>query len=87
MKDQFRSDARIAKISAPVLILHGVRDRTVPFAMGERMFDLTKAPKHIVRFLDGGHEDLDANGALFAVARFLAGDLDKPAHAPDRSLH
>jgi len=29
-----------------------------------------------VRFLDGGHEDLDANGALIAVARFLAGDLD-----------
>ena len=49
---------------------------TVPYAMGERMFDLTKARKHIVRFLDGGHEDLDKNGALHAVGRFLAGDLD-----------
>jgi hypothetical protein len=29
-----------------------------------------------VRFLDGGHDDLDKNGALNAVARFLAGDLD-----------
>jgi hypothetical protein len=29
-----------------------------------------------VRFLDGGHEDLDANGALHAIGRFLAGDLD-----------
>jgi hypothetical protein len=29
-----------------------------------------------VRFLDGGHEDLDKNGALIAVGRFLAGDLD-----------
>jgi hypothetical protein len=29
-----------------------------------------------VRFLDGGHEDLDAHGALHAVGRFLAGDLD-----------
>lgn len=78
IKDQFRSDERIAKITAPVLILHGSRDTIIPYAMGERMFDLTTAPKHIVRFLDGGHDDLDANGALHAVARFLACDLDGP---------
>ncbi len=82
MKDQYRSDERVEKITAPVLILHGMRDRIVPFAMGERMFELTKAPKHIVRFIDGDHEDLDANGALHAVGRFLAADLDEPAAAP-----
>jgi uncharacterized protein len=76
MKDQFRSDARIARVKAPLLILHGVHDRVVPYAMGERLFELANQPKHIVRFLDGGHEDLDANGALHAVGRFLAGDLD-----------
>jgi uncharacterized protein len=76
MKDQFRSDERIGKVTAAVLILHGQRDRTVPFAMGEQLFEMTKAPKHIVRFLDGDHEDLDAHGALHAVGRFLAGDLD-----------
>jgi uncharacterized protein len=75
MKDQYRSDERIGNVSAPVLILHGVQDRTVPFGMGERMFDLTKARKHIVRFVDGGHEDLDMHGALHAVRRFLEGDL------------
>jgi fermentation-respiration switch protein FrsA (DUF1100 family) len=76
MKDQFRSDERIAKITAPLLILHGVQDETVPYAMGEKLFDLANKPKHIVRFLDGHHQDLDQNGALDAVARFLAGDLD-----------
>ena len=76
MKDQYRSDERIKKVTAPVLILHGVRDELIPYAMGERLFELTKAPKHIARFLDGHHEDLDSNGALHAVARFLAGDLD-----------
>ena len=76
MKDQFRSDERIGKVTAPLLILHGVHDRIVPYAMGERLFELANKPKHIVRFLDGGHEDLDNNGALDAVARFLAGDLD-----------
>jgi uncharacterized protein len=76
MKDQFRSDERIGKVKAPLIIMHGVHDRIVPYAMGEKLFALANQPKHIVRFLDGGHEDLDANGALNAVARFLAGDLD-----------
>jgi hypothetical protein len=84
MKDQYRSDERIGKVRAPVLILHGARDHVVAFAMGERMFALTNAPKHIVRFLDGDHEDLDAQGALHAVGRFLAGDLDKPPGPPRR---
>jgi fermentation-respiration switch protein FrsA (DUF1100 family) len=76
MKDQFRSDTRIRKVTAPVMILHGVHDRVVPYVMGEQLFDLANQPKHLVRFLDGGHEDLDEHGALDAVARFLAGDLD-----------
>jgi hypothetical protein len=84
MKDQFRSDERIANVSAPVLILHGLNDRTVPYAMGEQMFDLAKGNKHIVRFIDGGHEDLDQYGALHAVGRFLAGDLDQPPAPPAR---
>jgi uncharacterized protein len=76
MKDQFRSDRRIGAVTAPLLILHGVHDRVVPYTMGEKLFDLANQPKYIVRFLDGGHDDLDANGALHAVGRFLAGDLD-----------
>jgi fermentation-respiration switch protein FrsA (DUF1100 family) len=75
MSDQFRSDERIGKVTAPLLILHGLRDQVVPYAMGEHLFDLANQPKHIARFLDGGHEDLDAHGGLDAVARFLAGDL------------
>jgi hypothetical protein len=80
MKDKFHSDQRIGKVTAPLLILHGLKDQTVPYAMGERLFDLANKPKHIVRFLDGGHEDLDQNGALVAVGRFLAGDLDDKSH-------
>jgi fermentation-respiration switch protein FrsA (DUF1100 family) len=91
MKDQFHSDQRIGKVTAPLLILHGARDQVAPYAMGEQLFELANKPKHIVRFLDGGHNDLDANGALFAVAQFLAGELDGSgsdrARAPRRSNH
>lgn len=76
MKDQFRTDERIGKVKAPVLILHGVKDQVVPFRLGERLFEHANQPKRFVRFLDANHDDLDQHGALHAVARFLATDLE-----------
>jgi fermentation-respiration switch protein FrsA (DUF1100 family) len=71
MKDQFRSDLRIGKVTAPVLVLHGDRDAVVPFALGERLFGLITAPKRLARFKGGGHEGLDAFGALDVARKFL----------------
>jgi fermentation-respiration switch protein FrsA (DUF1100 family) len=71
MKDQFRSDARIGAVRAPLLVLHGERDAIVPIAFGERLFSLAGEPKRFVRFPEGQHEGLDQFGALDAVKRFL----------------
>jgi len=71
MKDQYRSDLRIGKVTAPVLILHGDRDTLVPFAMGERLYAMVNAPKQLVRFPGLGHNQLGA-GAVTAAKRFLA---------------
>ena len=72
MKDQFRSDLRIAGVTAPVLFLHGTRDRVVPIALGQRLYALANEPKRFARFSDAGHNDLDLHGALDAVRAFLA---------------
>jgi fermentation-respiration switch protein FrsA (DUF1100 family) len=72
MKDPFHSDARIGKVTAPLLILHGARDNVVPIALGERLYALANEPKRFVRFADGGHEDLDQYGAQAALRPFLA---------------
>jgi len=72
MHDQFRSDQRIGAVHAPLMILHGARDRVVPIALGERLFALAHEPKRFVRFPDGGHADLDQYGATAEVQRFLA---------------
>ena len=72
MKDPFHSDARIGKVTVPLLILHGVRDGVVPIALGERLFSLANEPKRFLRFADGAHNDLDRYGALDAVRAFLA---------------
>lgn len=76
MKDQFRSDERIGKVKAPVLIMHGARDNVVPIAFGEKLYQLANQPKHFVRFPAGGHEGLDAHGALAAAKSFIAGKID-----------
>jgi fermentation-respiration switch protein FrsA (DUF1100 family) len=72
MKDQFRSDERIARVGVPVLILHGERDGVVPIALGERLFELVPGPKRFVRYPQAGHEGLDGHGALDEVKKFLA---------------
>src|SRR6476660_6061155 len=49
MKDQFRSDLRIGKVRAPVLVVHGQNDTVVPISLGERLYGLVRMPKRFVR--------------------------------------
>jgi len=72
LKDTFRSDQRIARVSAPILVLHGERDGVVPIGLSERLFVLAHEPKQMVRFPDGDHVNLDNYGAAKVVKKFLA---------------
>jgi fermentation-respiration switch protein FrsA (DUF1100 family) len=73
MRDPFRSDLRIARVSAPLLIMHGGQDPVIPIGFGERLFELAHQPKQFARFGEGGHENLDDYGALQAAHRFIDG--------------
>ena len=73
MRDQFRSDERIAQVRAPLLIMHGERDAAIPAAFGRRLFTLAREPKRFVSFPDGGHEDLDNHNAVGVVREFIEG--------------
>jgi fermentation-respiration switch protein FrsA (DUF1100 family) len=73
MKDKFRSDERIGRVSAPLLVMHGEQDRIVPIRFAEKLFALAREPKRFVRFRQGGHVDLDDFGAAKVVRAFLAG--------------
>ena len=85
IKDAFRSDLRIGKVTAPILVLHGERDAIVPIRFGERLFALANEPKRMVRFPQGGHVDLDDFGAIDVVRDFVAGIAAGPApNAYDR---
>jgi fermentation-respiration switch protein FrsA (DUF1100 family) len=71
LKDRFRSDLRIAKVKASVLVLHGVNDRVVPIRYGERLYSLIPGEKKFVKFETGDHNDLDRFGATKAAMAFL----------------
>jgi fermentation-respiration switch protein FrsA (DUF1100 family) len=81
MRDQFRSDELIGKVAAPILILHGEKDVTVPFAQGEALFNLAKAPKRLVRFPDGRHGNLPDQGSIPQIITFLR-DIAGPNPLP-----
>jgi uncharacterized protein len=76
MKDQFRSDLRVTKVAAPILVLHGDRDEVVPIASGQRLYQLITSPKRFVRIAGGGHENLGSFGA-FEQARTFVQDAPK----------
>jgi len=71
IRDPFRSDLRIARVTAPLLIMHGARDSTISINLGERLFALAHEPKQFVRFPEGGHNDLDHYGAVETARHFI----------------
>jgi uncharacterized protein len=71
MAERYDSASRIARINAPLLILHGTRDRVVPVTMGRRLNELAREPKRYIEFPPGGHVDLDAHGAVDAVRAWV----------------
>jgi fermentation-respiration switch protein FrsA (DUF1100 family) len=72
MHDQFRSDTRIGKVTAPVMVLHGARDTVVPITFGERLYAMIPGPKTFVRLAEAGHNDHEAHGAWALVRGFVA---------------
>ncbi len=59
----FDSLAKIGSVRAPILVLHGTADDTVPFALGRRLFDAAPRPKTFAEFDGGSHSQLHAEPA------------------------
>jgi hypothetical protein len=70
-RDRFRSDERISRVTAPLLILHGARDSVIALSFGERLFALAREPKQFVQFPEGGHDNLDNYGAMETARHFI----------------
>lgn len=72
MLDQFRSRDWIGRVKVPIVIAHGVRDATIPFAHGERLYALAPEPKLMVPIAGGGHNSLVRDGLYGHLWPYLA---------------
>lgn len=75
-REIYDSAAKIGEVRAPILIVHGRRDRIVPIKFGRQLFDLAPEPKEFSEIPDAGHNDLYDHGAAERVQAFLRRNLD-----------
>jgi uncharacterized protein len=74
LRHRFESERKIARITAPVLIIHGRRDSVIPHAMSDRLAAAAGGPVTRLAIDAGDHNDLfDVGGdpILEALRRFL----------------
>lgn len=62
--DAYPSLRLIAKLSIPLLVLHGDRDDIVPLVHGQALLDAAPIPKRIRVFAGLGHNDLVAQAGM-----------------------
>lgn len=70
--DKWNSVDHVQRISAPLLILHGTEDQTIPLRYAEALFDAAPEPKEMVVVPGATHVDLfDHPGVTERVIAFL----------------
>jgi pimeloyl-ACP methyl ester carboxylesterase len=62
--ERFASIDKIAKVNAPLLMIHGDADTTIPQVLGERVFAAANPPKQWLSIAGGAHSDLDEVGSV-----------------------
>jgi fermentation-respiration switch protein FrsA (DUF1100 family) len=76
LEHRFESEAKIAKVTCPMLIGHGRQDRAIPFAMSDRLAAAARSPVTRIAVDRADHNDLFYVGgrALYdAIGRFVSG--------------
>ena len=71
VRDRFDNLSRIGAMAAPLLVVHGQRDRVIPVRFGRRLFDAAGEPKQIHELPQASHNDLYNFGTAAVVAAFL----------------
>ncbi len=59
---RFASIEKITKVQAPVLMLHGTLDTTVPIVLGQKLFAAANMPKQWLAVEGGAHSNLNLVG-------------------------
>ena len=71
IKDSYNSLDKINEIQAPILFVHGERDRTVPAEFGRQLFMAAKGQKHMILVPEAGHNNLYDFGVGGKIIEFI----------------
>jgi len=73
-RTRWDSLAKVRSLRAPLLVLHGDADETIPYAQGRALFDAAPEPKTFFTIRGGHHYDMDAAWSEYWAAwrAFLA---------------
>lgn len=66
--------SKIGRLEIPIMILHGDRDETTPFAQGQKLFEAAREPKVFYPVSGAGHNNTDVVGGqpyLAAISTFI----------------
>ena len=75
--ERWNSAGRIGEVAAPVLILHGDADETIPLSQGRALLAAAREPKRLIVYPEAGHNELLLHGAgtdAIAFIESLAGN-------------
>lgn len=61
-QERFASIDKISQVHAPLLMIHGSADATIPLRLGKKLFAAANPPKQWLRIEGGDHADLDQVG-------------------------
>lgn len=84
--DKFPNLSRIGRVTCPVLVIHGTRDRTIPFSHGVKLYTAAPDPKIHLWVEGAGHNDLHRlAGESYGQAVLELADLaKKQSHQPSK---
>ena len=88
LRTRFDSIGKIGRINAPLLMLHGTADTTVPMALGRQLFAAANEPKRFVEIPGAHHNDMFVmRGEEYSqgIGAFLEG-LSKETAGEDSTL-
>lgn len=71
LKDRFDNLSKIKSLHMPLLMLHGVTDPTIPYKLGQKLFEAANEPKKFAAITGGSHVDLHSHGATEEILQWL----------------
>lgn len=57
LEDRLNAAGEIGRVKAPILFIHGDKDRVVPIRLGRKLHDAAPHPKEFYRIRGAGHND------------------------------